>query len=67
MFERLNLFSTKVMEFVFSEKYCTALHCTAARPSVDQPQGGEGGTLGSVDPWQPPPPPLKVDILILHW
>lgn len=36
MFERLNLFSTKVMEFVYSEKYCTALHCREAisRPAA---------------------------------
>ena len=27
MFERLNLFSTELMEFVYSEKYCPALHC----------------------------------------
>lgn len=43
----------------------TALHCGAAisRPAAR----GEGGTLGSVDVWPPPPPPLKVGIFILRY
>ena len=60
------MFSTDHMVFVYCEK------CTAARWSVDSPQGGAGEArgageaLGWVGPWQPRPPPLKVHIFIIQ-